>query len=74
MSQFDWPILKKFETMKAPQNRIFYGKMKCPPFGLTYIGEKERDLWAKHMGLKRGAIGNTLGEHLRNLGNILRMQ
>jgi hypothetical protein len=28
-------------------------------------------LWAKHMGLKRGAIGNTLGEHIGNLkGNI----
>jgi hypothetical protein len=23
------------------------------------------------MGLKRGAIGNTLGEHIGNLGNIL---
>ncbi len=27
-------------------------------------------LWAKHMGLKRGAIGNTLGEHIGNLGNM----
>jgi len=27
-------------------------------------------LWAKHMGLKRGAIENTLGEHIGNLGNI----
>jgi len=24
-------------------------------------------LWAKHMGLKPGAIGNTLGEHIGNL-------
>jgi hypothetical protein len=24
-------------------------------------------LWAKHMGLKLGAIGNTLGEHIGNL-------
>jgi len=24
-------------------------------------------LWAKHMGLKRGAIGNTLAEHIGNL-------
>jgi len=29
-------------------------------------------LWAKNMGLKQGAIGNTLGEHIGNLGNILR--
>jgi len=28
-------------------------------------------LWAKHMGLKQGAIGNTLGEHIGNLGSIL---
>jgi len=28
-------------------------------------------LWAKYRGLKRGAIGNTLGEHMGNLGNIL---
>jgi hypothetical protein len=28
MSQFDWPITKKkVETMEAPQNRRFYGKM-----------------------------------------------
>jgi hypothetical protein len=24
-------------------------------------------VWAKHMGLKRGAIGNILGEHIGNL-------
>jgi len=24
-------------------------------------------LWAKRMGLKRGAIGNTLGENIENL-------
>jgi len=28
-------------------------------------------LWAKHMGLKRGAIGNTLGEHTGNIWNRL---
>ncbi len=28
-------------------------------------------LWAKHMGLKQGAIGNTFAEHIKNLGNIL---
>jgi len=29
-------------------------------------------LWAKHMGLKRAAIGNTLGEHCWELeGNSL---
>jgi hypothetical protein len=24
-------------------------------------------LWAKHMGLKQGVIGNTLEEHIENL-------
>jgi hypothetical protein len=28
-------------------------------------------LWAKQMGLKRGAIGNTFGEHTGNIGHIL---
>jgi hypothetical protein len=27
--------------------------------------------WAKHMGLKSGAIGNILGGHIENLGNNL---
>jgi len=40
-----------------------------PPFGPPL---RERGgLWAKHMGLKQGAIGSTLGEHIGNLGNIL---
>jgi hypothetical protein len=28
-SQFDWPIAKEIQTMQAPQNRRFYGKMEC---------------------------------------------
>jgi len=28
---------------------------------------KSGGLWAKHMGLKHGAIGNSLGEHIGNL-------
>jgi hypothetical protein len=38
---------------------------------------RREGLWAKHMGLKRGAIGNTLGEHignLKNIGNLLGTQ
>jgi hypothetical protein len=27
--------------------------------------------WAKHMGLKSGAIGNIFGGHIENLGNNL---
>jgi hypothetical protein len=25
-------------------------------------------LWAKHVGLKQGVIGNTFGEHIENMG------
>jgi hypothetical protein len=27
-------------------------------------------LWAKHIGLKGGAIGNTFGEHIGNKGKM----
>jgi len=63
---------KKIETIEAPQNKRFYGKLECLLLWLTYVGEKRRGgLWAKHMGLKRSAIGNTLGEHIGNLRNML---
>jgi hypothetical protein len=62
------PLQQKVETMEAPQNRRFYGMIMCLSLWPSYIGEKRRT-WAKHMGLKWGAIGNTLGEHI---GNLLR--
>jgi hypothetical protein len=41
MSHFDWPVVeKKVETIEAPQNKRFYGKMKCLSFWPTYKGEK----------------------------------
>jgi len=48
--------------MEAPQNRRFYGKMECLPFGPP-IWVKRGEVWAKHMGLKQGVIGNTLGTY-----------
>jgi len=42
---------KKVETMEAPQNSRFYGKMECLPLWLTYIGEKGRTL-LKTYGIK----------------------
>ncbi len=62
---------KKIETMEAPQYKRFYWKMECFTLWPTYIGEKG-GLWTKHMGLNQGAVGNTLGELIGNLGNILR--
>ncbi len=40
------------------------------PLAHVYRWEGE-DFWAKHKGLKQGAIGNTLGEHNGNLGNLM---
>jgi len=40
MSQFDWPIAKKIETMEALQNRRFYGKMECIVLWPSYVVEK----------------------------------
>jgi len=45
-----------------------YGKMEYLPVWPTYIGEKWEDFGQKHKGLKRGGIGNTLGEHIESLG------
>jgi hypothetical protein len=57
MNQVNWPITKKkTETMEAPQNRRFYGKIKCP----TYTSEKGRTL-AKQMGLSEVLLGTPLG-------------
>jgi len=40
-----------------------------PPPPLAHLYRFSRGgLWAKQMGLKQGAIGNTLGEHIKNLG------
>jgi len=37
---------------------------------LVYIYTRS-PLWEQHMGLKLGAIGNTLGKHIENLRNML---
>jgi hypothetical protein len=39
--QFDWPCAKKkVQIAKTPQNRRFYGKLRCLPLWPTYKGEK----------------------------------
>jgi len=54
MSQFDWPITKKkLKLWRLPK--------------MEDSIERRGGLWEKHMELKRGAIGNTLGEHIENL-------
>jgi hypothetical protein len=53
--------------MEAPLNRKFYGKMECLPLWPSYLGEKGRTLGKTYGIIKRGAIGNTCGEHIENL-------
>jgi hypothetical protein len=76
---------KKVKTLKAPQNRRFYGNMGCLPLWPTYIGEKGRTLgktyemkarfywehpWGTHWR-PREHIGNLMGAHWELEGNML---
>jgi hypothetical protein len=45
--------LKLTETLEAPQNRSFYSKIECLPFGPPIY------TLSKACALKEGAIGNT---------------
>jgi len=60
---------KKLKLWRLPQNRRFYGKMKCLPLWPTYIGEKGRTLG------KTYGIGNTpWGTHWEpreHIGNLM---
>jgi hypothetical protein len=55
-------MLFKIEVSMERWSALMFG----PPIYVRRGG-----LCAKHMGLKRVAIRNTLGEHIGNLGNIL---
>jgi hypothetical protein len=68
---------KKVETMEAPRNRKFYGKMECLPLWPTYIGEKRRTLtygikmkcyWVHLWGTHWEPNGNSLGIEGNMLG------
>jgi len=70
MSQFDWPIAKKIETMEAPQNRRFYRNMKCSRLWPSYIVEKGRPL-GKTYGIKaRSSWKHPWGTHWEPDGNL----
>jgi hypothetical protein len=72
----------KTKTLKAPQNRKFYGKMECLPLWPTYIGEKTlgktygikvRWYWEHPWGTHWEPDGNPLGtwrEHVGNKGKM----
>ncbi len=59
MNHFYWPMITK-KNIGGSQNRNFYRRVECLPLGHVCNKEKGK-LWAKHMGLKCGVIGNTLG-------------
>ncbi len=67
MSQFDWPITKKkLKLWRLPKIEDSMERWSASPFGPP-IELRSGGLWANHRGLKRGAIGNTLVEHIGNL-------
>jgi hypothetical protein len=64
---------KKVETMEAPQNNRFYGKMECLRLWPSYIGEKGRTL-LKTYGIKARCYWEhswgTPWEHVVNNGKM----
>jgi len=66
---------KKLKLWILPQNKKILLKDGVPPLLAhiyIYIYVRRGGLLAKCMGLKQGAIENTLGEHIGNLRNILK--
>ncbi len=76
-SHIDWPNINSFGTLGTPRLKAPCWTPSCkvetkvlPPFQFTYM---RVELWANHMGLIWGAIGNILGtwggEPFENLTN-----
>ncbi len=64
--EFDWPMSKSWNPEASQKFEDSMDRWSASPFRpLTYV--RRGGLWAKHMGLKQGAIGNTHGEHIGNL-------
>jgi hypothetical protein len=60
----------KVETMEAPQNKSFYGKMECLTLWPTYVCEKGRTL-GKTYGIKaRYYWDDPWGAHWEPIGNM----
>jgi hypothetical protein len=72
MSQLIGPLQKKKdETIKAPQNRRFYGKMEYLHLWPSYIGEKGRTLGQTY-GIKvRFYREHPWGTHWEHDGNMV---
>jgi hypothetical protein len=64
--EFDWPMSKSWNREVSQKFEDSMDRWSASPFcPLIYV--RRGGLWAKHMGLKQGAIGNTHGEHIGNL-------
>jgi len=64
----NWLSQKKDETVEAPQNRRFYGKMEYLPLGPSYIHEKGRTLGQTY-GIKvRCYWEHPWGTHCKPIG------
>ncbi len=63
------PWQKKIETMKATQNRRFYGYMKCLPHCPSYIGEKGRTLGKTYGIQARCGWEDSWRTHWEPVGN-----
>ncbi len=61
---------KKLKLGRLPKIEDSMERWSASPFG-PLIWVRREDFGATHRGLKRGAIGNTLVEHMGNIGNIL---
>jgi hypothetical protein len=65
MSQFDWPIAKKLKLWRFSKIEESTERSSSSPFGQV-IKVRSGGLLGKSYGIK-GAIGSTLGKHIRNL-------
>jgi len=61
---------KKFKLWRLPKIEDSMERWSASPFGPP-IQVRSGRLWANHSWLKWVAIGNTLAEHIENLGNSL---
>ncbi len=61
----------KLKLSRLPKIKAFMERLECLTLWPTYVREKGRTL-GKTYGIKASATGTTLGEHIGNLGNILR--